>query len=123
MLWNCFCVGAGGFLGAVLRYMMGWIPLSERTQFPFLTLLINVIGAFIIGIVSQTAVKYGIGDSRWILFLKTGVCGGFTTFSTFALENSQLIYMGRTSLAAGYIVCSIVLCIGAVFAGQMMVRA
>lgn len=122
MIWNCFCVGAGGFFGAVLRYMMGWISISERTQFPLITLIINGIGAFIIGVVSQAAVRYGLGDSRWILFLKTGICGGFTTFSTFALESSNLMISGRSGMAVCYIVCSIILCLGAVFAGQMLVR-
>lgn len=123
MIWNCFCVGAGGFAGAVLRYIMSWIHISERTQFPLLTFIINVTGALVIGIVSQMAVKYGLGDSRWILFLKTGVCGGFTTFSTFALESCNLISSGRSAMAVCYMVCSVTACLGAVFAGQMMVRA
>lgn len=80
MLWNCFCVGAGGFLGAVFRYLLGFLPLSDKTQFPVITLGINILGAFAIGVISQAAVRYGISDSRWILFLKTGVCGDLRPF-------------------------------------------
>ena len=58
MLWNCFCVGAGGFLGAVCRYVLGFLPVSDKTQFPAVTLGINVLGAFAIGLISQAAVKY-----------------------------------------------------------------
>ena len=122
MLWNCFCVGAGGFVGAVFRYLLGFLPLSEKTQFPVITLGINVLGAFAIGVISQAAVRYGISDSRWILFLKTGVCGGFTTFSTFALESSDLVEAGRCGMSAAYMVLSVILCLGAVFAGKMIVR-
>lgn len=122
MLWNCFCVGAGGFLGAMCRYLLGFLPLSEKTAFPVVTLGINILGAFAIGVISQAAVRYGMSDSRWILLLKTGVCGGFTTFSTFALESSDLMTAGRYGMSTAYMVLSVVLCLGAVFAGKMIIR-
>ena len=122
MLWIGFCVLAGGFLGAVFRYILGFLPLSDKTQFPVITLGINILGAFAIGVISQAAVRYGISDSSWILFLKTGVCGGFTTFSTFALESSDLMEAGRCGMSAAYMVLSVILCLGAVFAGKMIVR-
>lgn len=123
MLWNCFCVGAGGFLGAVCRYMLGFLPVSDKTQFPAVTLGINVLGAFAIGLISQAAVKYGMSDSRWVLLLKTGVCGGFTTFSTFALESSDLAASGKYGMFVVYMALSVILCLGAVFAGKMILRS
>ena len=123
MIWNCFCVGAGGFIGAVLRYVLGFLPVSEKTPFPIITLGINVLGAFTIGMISQAGIKYGIGDSRIILLLKTGVCGGFTTFSTFALESSNLAASGKQWMAVCYMILSVVLCFCAVFAGKYVFHA
>lgn len=84
-------VGAGGFIGAVLRFFMGKLPLKEMTIFPVNTLLINLIGAFAIGLVAAAGSRYGAENSNLVLFLKVGLCGGFTTFSTFSLESLALI--------------------------------
>lgn len=119
---NCLCVGLGGFLGAVFRYLLGMLPLSERFEFPFVTFGINILGAFVIGVVSEIAVKYGMSDSRMILLLKTGVCGGFTTFSTFSLESSSLISAGKYGIAICYIVCSVAACLLAVIAGKYVIQ-
>lgn len=119
---NCLFVGIGGFIGAILRYLLGMLPLSERFEFPIITIGINILGAFVIGIVSQAAVKYGISDSRMILLLKTGVCGGFTTFSTFSLESSNLIATGKQGYAVCYMVLSVLCCLGAVMAGKFLVH-
>lgn len=75
---NCLFVGIGGFAGAICRYLMGMIPLQDKSGFPWITLCINAIGAFVIGLVTAAAAKNGWGDSHLVLFLKTGVCGGFT---------------------------------------------
>ena len=88
---NCFCVGMGGFIGASARYLLSLIPIQGKSGFPWTTLFINAAGAFLIGCISAFAAKRGIGSSSLILFLKTGVCGGFTTFSTFALESYVLM--------------------------------
>ena len=110
---QCLIVGAGGFVGAVARYLMGMIPIRESAGFPYHTLLINVIGAFCIGLIAAFAAKGEI-DPKWVLFLKVGICGGFTTFSTFALETDTLIGNGQYGLAAAYICGSVILSIGAV---------
>ena len=78
-------VGLGGFLGAVLRYVLTLIPTKNPQPFPVITLLINVIGSLCIGLIALWMSKNSNLDSRLILFLKVGICGGFTTFSTFAL--------------------------------------
>ena len=77
------CVGAGGALGAMLRYGISLIP--YKGNFPLLTLVTNVLGALAIGYIAGTAAKRDV-PADMVLFLKTGVCGGFTTFSTFSLE-------------------------------------
>ena len=87
---NCLAVGLGGFAGAVLRYLIGLIPTGETMIFPVKTFCINVIGCIVIGAITVLAAKLSV-PPRMILFLKVGVCGGFTTFSTFALESSDLI--------------------------------
>lgn len=99
---QCIFVGIGGFIGAVCRYLMGFLPLGADTAFPVKTLMINLIGAFLIGIIAAYALKTDTGNSNLVLMLKVGVCGGFTTFSTFAFEISDLIKAGQTGMAVAY---------------------
>lgn len=114
-------VAAGGACGAVLRYLLGLIPLPGA--FPAITLGINFIGALVIGAVSEAAIGGEALSPRSVLFLKTGFCGGFTTFSTFSLETLGLIEQGRTWMAAAYAVLSVALCLLGVLLGKLVVRA
>lgn len=121
MIFNCLAVGAGGFVGAVLRYLAGLIPQLQRGAFPVATLLINVAGAILIGAVAESAKSVpGINPSL-LLFLKVGVCGGFTTFSTFSLEGLGLLESGRTGLFALYALLSVGLCLAGVLLGKTLV--
>ena len=113
----CLYVGIGGFIGSVLRYLVGLIPLKATHGFPLLTLLINILGAFLIGFISTIALKKSM-NPHLVLLLKTGLCGGFTTFSTFALESITLHKNGNTTFAVIYIVLSIVLGLSAVILGD-----
>lgn len=119
---NCVVVGLGGFIGSVIRYLIGLIPIRQETAFPYKTLIINVIGAFVIGCVVAVFAKNGNLDSRLLLFLKVGICGGFTTFSTFSLETLNLFKAGSWVLAVAYILASVVLSVAAVFAGQVVFK-
>lgn len=112
-------VGAGGFIGAVLRFFTGKLPLKEMTIFPVNTLLINLIGAFVIGLVAAAGSRYGAENSNLVLFLKVGLCGGFTTFSTFSLESFALIQEEHFLLFMAYAVSSVALCLLAVWLGHM----
>lgn len=118
---NCLLVGLGGFIGSVMRYLIGLIPVSENTVFPIKTFCINVIGAFAIGCIVFSVDKGANIHPGLVLMLKVGVCGGFTTFSTFALETSDLIRNGSAFIAASYCVLSIVLGIAAIFAAKAIV--
>lgn len=119
---DCIIVGIGGFLGAVCRYIIGMIPLKEGGIFPFKTFVINITGSFIIGILAALAMKANSLNPRILLFLKVGLCGGFTTFSSFALETGDLAKNGRIPIAILYAVLSVTLGIFAVFAGQEIAR-
>lgn len=115
------CVGAGGFVGAVARYLLGLIP--YQGDFPLVTFLINFVGAVAIGaIMGCVEARAGLPDNA-VLFLKTGLCGGFTTFSTFSLETLSLFERGKTLMACGYAGGSLVVCVLGVLAGKAIARA
>ena len=119
---NCLIVGAGGALGTICRYLIGLLEVQPESGFPVKTLFINVLGAFVIGLVTALAVKNSALDPRLVLLLKVGVCGGFTTFSTFAYETSELLQTGRGAAALAYVLLSVTLGVLAVFAAQLLVR-
>lgn len=120
MAMQCVYVALGGAAGAVGRYLMGMAPFLPKTDFPLSTLLINLIGAFAIGLIAQLAVQRGMQNADLTLFLKVGVCGGFTTFSTFSLETVNLLSSGKTALGLLYIGLSVLLCLMGVLAGQWL---
>ena len=115
---NMVFVGIGGAVGAILRYLISMLPV--RTEFPVLTFATNILGAFSIGLIVASAKKYNLSDSV-VLMLKTGVCGGFTTFSTFSLEAYNLIESGKPGMGMIYAVLSLVFCVTAVFLGEMLI--
>ncbi len=118
---NCLVVALGGGIGACLRYVISLIPLKEPFTFPVKTLVINLFGCFLIGLIAALAVKNSSLSPKTVLFIKTGLCGGFTTFSTFALETETLIKTGHIGLAVLYVALSVVVGVGLVFAGQVIV--
>nr|WP_317413351.1 fluoride efflux transporter CrcB [uncultured Solibaculum sp.] len=121
MWFNCLMVGLGGCVGAVARYLLGQIPLGQ-SAFPWMTLLINFVGAFVIGIAAQMAEQTELLSAHTLLFVKTGVCGGFTTFSTFSLEAFTMLEEGNRWQAAVYVGLSVMLCLLGVWVGKMIVR-
>ena len=113
-------VGLGGALGAVGRYGISLLPL--KSAFPWLTLLTNVLGALVIGFVVGVTADNAASPNT-VLFWKTGVCGGFTTFSTFSLETLRLFEGGQTASGLLYAGASVVLCVAGVYAGELLGRA
>lgn len=114
---NALFVGLGGAVGAVGRYGLSLLPC--RSAFPLLTLLTNLIGAVLIGFVSGLAGRERL-SSGWTLFWKTGVCGGFTTFSTFSLESLTLLEKGKWLLGGSYMILSAGLCLLGVAMGRRL---
>ena len=117
---NCIIVGLGGFLGAVARYLIGLIPINPQNGFPVKTLLINIAGAFVIGLVVALGAKKD-WNPQLILFLKVGIGGGFMTFSSFALETNQLMERGAGWWAMFYVALSVIGALAAVYAAQYAV--
>lgn len=119
MIKQILLVGLGGGIGTMMRY--GTTLLIKPRLFPLATLSVNIIGCFIIGLVFALSVKEaGISDN-WKLFLATGICGGFTTFSAFSLENMGLLQSGKIGMALTYIILSVVLGILATFLGYQLI--
>ena len=117
---NFVCVALGGALGAVGRYAFSLIP--ARTQFPLLTLLTNLFGALLIGFVVGIAQSRNVSKNA-VLFWKTGVCGGWTTFSTFSLEAYNLLEAKAYGLCALYVALSVAGCIAGVWLGKRIASA
>lgn len=122
MVIKCLIVGIGGFVGSVLRYLISLIPMNEKFSFPVKTLVTNVLGAFIIGLIVAVSLKRPDLDPKTTLLIKTGFCGGFTTFSTFALESSDLIGKGQWGMAGTYMILSVILSVLAVIAAEAIVK-
>lgn len=121
---DAIAVFVGGGLGSLGRWALTFVPWKTvgEAGFPLATLVTNVAGAFLIGVVVAAAVPAGLSP-RATLLLKTGVCGGFTTFSTFALETGDLIERGAYGVAAAYLMLSFVLGVAACLAAQALVAS
>ena len=118
MLKNFLLVGLGGGIGSMLRYAASLLVTSRF--FPYSTLAVNIIGSFVIGLVLGVSVKNEYFLNNWKLFLAVGICGGFTTFSSFSAENMELLQTGKTITALIYIAASVVLGIVAAWLGYKL---
>lgn len=119
---DCLIVAAGGAIGAVCRFLVGKLPIGSSDGFPIKTFIVNILGCFLIGLVAALALKQFSDSPKLVLFLKVGVCGGFTTFSSFALETGGLIEKGSYITAAAYIILSVAVGVAALFAAQYLVE-
>lgn len=118
-------VALGGALGSVTRFWMtGAVAALTGPRYPWGTLLINVLGSFVIGVVaSLTLTQERLSWHPTIrVFLMTGFCGGFTTFSAFSLQTLELLREGDTIPAFGYMLASVVLCLGFTWLGWVIAR-
>jgi fluoride exporter len=116
-------VGLGGALGSMSRYAITYLTGRVwSSPFPLATFLINVIGCFIIGLLWGIAQKHQWMQGPLWLLLATGFCGGFTTFSTFALENLGLFSKQQSLTSFVYIIFSVVVGLALCKAGTLVVR-
>ena len=115
MIKQLLIAGIGGFIGTILRALTYQLIKSHHTFIS--TLIINIFGSLFIGLVIGLSINHSGFNNHWKLFLATGICGGFTTFSAFSMENIQLIQQEKYGFAILYIVSSIVLGIAASFFG------
>jgi CrcB protein len=117
-------VAAGGALGAAGRWVLGgWLAERFGPSFPWHTMVINVSGALLLGVLMGAALDRGLVSSDWRVFLGTGVLGGYTTFSTLAYESVALLEQGLYARAALDMFGSGVLGIVAAVAGLAIGRA
>ena len=113
----------GGGLGAAIRHGANLATARALgTAFPYGTMLINITGSFIMGLVVAYFAFKGDASQHWRLFLTTGILGGYTTFSAFSLDVALLYERGETGLAALYVLGSVAVSIVALFAGLALVR-
>lgn len=115
MIKNVMLAGLGGAIGTMMRFAVYIIV--KTPNFPLATLLINIAGSLVIGLVFGFAIRDINFDSNWKVFLATGICGGFTTFSAFSLENVQMLQEGKYFSSALYMITSILVGIVATWAG------
>ena len=118
-------VAVGGALGSLGRYWLAAV-LTALTgpRFPWGTLLINIVGSLVIGLVAGLTLTSGrvIMHPDVRIFLMVGICGGFTTFSAFSLQTLELLQSGSVWPAAGYVIGSVAFCLVAVWAGWLLGR-
>ena len=123
MINNMLLVGLGGGLGSIARYLcQRWTLRMFPHSFPLGTFAVNIIGCFLIGLFWGLAFRSFQSNENWKLFLMTGICGGFTTFSAFTLEGIGLIKEQKTGLFLLYIGGSVVAGLFATYAGMKIIR-
>ena len=116
-------VGLGGLIGSIARYLTTSYFLKVfPSVFPYGTFVVNMVGCLIIGIIYGLSERFNWLTPEWRLFLVTGICGGFTTFSSFAYENMKLIQEGQFLVFAGYSIASFTLGLLAVFLGLTLTK-
>ena len=115
-------VGAGSFLGGAGRYLVSLVLKGVSKGFPWATLAVNLVGCFLIGLLWGILSKNGSEGSNWALFLTVGLCGGFTTFSTFSKEVLVMLQSGNIWGFAGYIALSVIAGVALVAVGYYLFR-
>ena len=116
-------VALGGLVGSIARYWLaGAVQSLTDNGFPSGTLVVNVVGSFVIGLVMALSLERGLVDDELRILLTTGFCGGFTTMSTFSYETLFLMRDGERLLALGNIGATLAACLGATWIGAVVAR-
>jgi CrcB protein len=123
MIKHILLVGLGGGIGSIARYLcQRWVSASYVHSFPWGTFGVNIVGCFLIGIFWGLSFKSFDNNENWKLFLMTGLCGGFTTFSAFTVEGIGLIKEQKLALFFSYVAASVVLGLLATYIGMRLSR-
>jgi CrcB protein len=123
MINNILLVGLGGSLGSIARYLtQKWFLANYAQAFPWGTFAVNVTGCFLIGLLWGFNFKSFESNENWKLFLMTGLCGGFTTFSAFTLEGINLLKEQKLTLFFSYVAASIILGLLATYLGMRIAK-
>lgn len=118
-----FSIAVGGAIGSIARYLVSsQITHAVGSGFPWGILIVNILGCFTMGVIAELAALTWNMSPEMRAFLTTGVLGGFTTFSAFALDTAVLTERGDLTGAALYVTASVGLSVAALFAGLAMVR-
>ena len=109
MIKSLCIVGIGSFTGGALRYLIStWMKNISTQGFPLGTLMVNLLGCFVIGLLYAIFGRYSSTSHPWCLLLTTGLCGGFTTFSTFANESLQMLQNSHWGSFLAYVFISVI---------------
>lgn len=122
MIKELLCVGAGGFIGSVMRYLIALAFSQNGNGFPWGTFTVNILGSLAIGIFGGLINRSPNISTALGLFLTVGLCGGFTTFSTFSKESLLLLQSGNYLGLCGYIGGSVALGLVAAWLGFSMIK-
>ena len=119
---NILAVGAGSFIGGVARYLVSLAMKGIGKGFPWATLTVNLLGCLLIGLLWGFLSRNATESSSWGLFLTVGLCGGFTTFSTFSKEALTMLQAGQIDGFATYVVVSVLAGIAMAALGYYVAR-
>ena len=122
MLKEIIAVFIGGGIGSVLRFLLNKIEIVSENNYPYSTFISNVVGCFILGLVLGYFIKNDSNNSILFVFLTVGLCGGFTTFSSFSNENLQLLQNGHILSFLIYTLLSLILGIMFVYFGTIFYK-
>jgi CrcB protein len=123
MLKTLFIIGSGSFIGGIARYLTSrLVQNSMVSAFPFGTMVVNLFGCLLIGLIFGISERTNLINDEWRIFLTVGFCGGFTTFSAFANENVTLLRDGNFLYFALYTGLSVFLGLAAVFFGNALTK-
>jgi CrcB protein len=122
-LQKVICVGIGGFIGASMRYLISMQSSKLlNSNIPLGTLIVNVLGGFLIGAIMEISMSTDLISPNLKLFLTTGIMGGLTTFSTFSYETISLLSDGKYLLGIGNVFLNLILSLGGVILGTSICK-
>ena len=119
---NTLFIGCGSFIGGAARYLVSIAMKTVGKGFPWGTLVVNLVGCLFIGLLWGFFSKNSSESSSWALFMTVGICGGFTTFSTFSKEALMMLQAGNFMSLMAYVAISVIAGIALVATGYYLVR-